>query len=60
MIRTKVILKETEISQETAQRYIIDMLDELSIMAHSSGLKKMASLLKATSAASAIDLTSEI
>lgn len=51
---------EAEIPSEATQQYIVEMLDELSVMARMSGLKEMASLLKATSAASRIDLHSEI
>jgi len=50
---------QAEISPETTQTYIMQMLDELSLMAQSSGLKEMASLLRATSAASRVDLHSE-
>lgn len=52
--------ENSEITSEAAQLYIIQMLDELSSMAQMSGLKEMASLLKATSAASRVDVYSEI
>lgn len=48
-----------EISPEATQNYIIQMLEELSILAHSSGLKELASLLRATAAASQIDIQLE-
>ena len=44
-----------EISPEATQSYIMQMLEELSILAHSSGLKEVASLLRATATASQID-----
>lgn len=47
------------ISAEGAQLYISQMLKELSSMAQSSGLKELASLLRATDAASQIDLNCE-
>ena len=50
---------ETQISSEETQIYIIQMLDELSTMALSSGLKEMVSLLKATSMASKVDVELE-
>ena len=50
---------EAQISSEETQLYIIQMLDELSTMALSSGLKEMASLLKATSMASKVDVELE-
>jgi len=60
MTAIKVRRYEGEISPEIAQNYIMQMLDELSLMAQSSGLKEMASLLKATSAASRVDIYSEV
>jgi len=60
MSAIKVRSYEAEISPEATQNYIVQMLEELSQMAESSGLKEMASLLKATSAASRVDMQSEI
>jgi len=50
----------TEISGESVQLYIIQMLEELSLMAKSSSLEEIASLLKATSVAARVDVHSEI
>ena len=47
------------ITAESARLYISQMLKELSTMAQSSGLKELASLLRATDAASQIDLNCE-
>ena len=59
MISIKI--KETDITvpAEGAQVYISQMLEELSLMAQASGLKELASLLRATVAASKVDLTLE-
>ena len=59
MTGIKARRSETQISSEATQLYIIQMLDELSMMAQSSGLKETASLLKATSVASQVDLQLE-
>lgn len=48
-----------QISPEATKNYIMQMLEELSILAHNSGLKEMASLLRATAAASQIDIQLE-
>ena len=60
MTGIKARRSETQISSEATQLYIIQMLDELSMMAQSSGLKETASLLKATSVASQVDLQLEV
>jgi len=54
-------IKETDftVPAEGAQAYIAQMLKELSSMAQDSGLKELASLLRATVAASQVDLTLE-
>ena len=59
MTATNIRGNETQISPETTQSYIMQMLDELSLLAQSSGLKEIAALLRATSAASQIDIKSE-
>jgi len=59
MSATKVKNFETETSPETTQSYIMQMLGELSLMAHASGLKNMATLLRATLAASQVDMHSD-
>jgi len=46
---------EDEISPEATQLYIRQMLEELSTIAQSSGLRDIAYLLKATAAASQVD-----
>jgi len=58
---TPVEMKDIDISiaPEGAQIYISQMLEELSEMAQMSGLKELASLLRATVAASKVDLTLE-
>jgi len=56
MTAIKVRNYEAETSPETMQSYIMQMLDELSLLAQSSGLKEMAILLRVTSAASRIDI----
>lgn len=56
-IKTKDI--DFTIPAEGVQAYIAQMLHELSAMAQDSGLKELASLLRATVAASQIDLTFE-
>ncbi len=55
MTAVKVPKDVIAIPPETAQLYIIQMLDELSLMAKTFGLNEMASLLKATSAASKLE-----
>jgi len=47
------------IPAEGTQVYISQMLNELSAMAQNSGLKELASLLRATVAASQVDLSSD-
>jgi len=59
MTATNIRGNETQISPETTQSYIMQMLDELSLLAQSSGLKEIAALLRATSAASQVDIKSE-
>jgi len=59
MTAVKVRECESKTSPETAQSYIMQMLDELSVIAQSSGLKEMAMLLRATLVASRVDTHSE-
>lgn len=58
MTAVKTERKEMSIPPEAAQTYISQMLEELSNIAQSSGLKELASLLRATVAASRVDLES--
>ena len=59
MTAVKVREFESGASPETMQSYIMQMLEELSLMAHTSGLKEMAILLRATLAASTVDAHSD-
>lgn len=56
MKAVKTEQKEMSVPPEVAQTYISQMLEELSHMAQASGLKDLASLLRATVAALRVDL----
>lgn len=59
MKQVKITQDDISVPSESAQSYIVEMLEELSEMAQNSGLKELSSLLKATAAASQIDIHSE-
>ncbi len=59
MKQVKITQDDISVPSESAQSYIVEMLEELSEMAQNSGLKELSSLLKATAAASQVDIHSE-
>jgi len=59
MTAIKAEQHDIRVPPEAAQDYISQMLKELSFMAQSSGLKDLAALLRATAAASRVDLEIE-
>ncbi|WP_026940977.1 hypothetical protein [Hellea balneolensis] len=59
MKQVKITQDNISVPSESAQSYIVEMLEELSVMARETGLRQLSSLLKATAAASQIDMQSE-
>ena len=59
MKQVKINEIDIALPTDSAQSYIVQMLEELSSMAQTSGLTELSSLLKATVAASKVDLNLE-